>query len=69
MKVFYCSFSGCWLPGFGIIVADNQSHAAELMNKKLKEVKLKQTDPLVADDMIEINTDNAGADVIWDGNY
>jgi len=67
MKVFHCNFKGHYPVGAAaVVVAENNIHAAELLNAELEKERLK---PVIAQDMIELDTDAPRAVVLCNGDY
>lgn len=67
MKVFHCNFEGHYPVGAAaVVVAENNIHAAQLLNVELEKERLK---PVIAQDMIELDTDGPRAVVLCNGDY
>jgi hypothetical protein len=67
VKVWHCNFKGHYPVGAAaVVVAENNIHAAELLNVELAKERLK---PVIAQDMIELDTSAPRAVVLCNGNY
>jgi len=70
MKVFTCvDFEGFWPVGVAaVVVAEDARHAATLLEAKLvaENLRAQTIDPA---SMIEVDTTQAGARIVQDGNY
>lgn len=69
MKLYICdNFKGHWPVGVAaVIVADNQIHAAQLLENVLAEVGLKQD--INKSQLAEIDLTQHGAYILNDGDY
>lgn len=65
MKVYSVSHNGIILGGYSIVVADDEAEARQMMTEELKAEKLTPTIYSIT----EINPQDKGVTLIWNGDY
>jgi len=64
------SFSGHYLGGCAVVVAENQEQAFQLLKAELdSRMLLGRNADLKVEDMVEVNTSLPMVDILFDGNY
>lgn len=66
MRVYYVEHDGVWMAGYSVVVARDRGHAKRLLTKLLKDNDLEVDGHL---EITEVNIEEAGAHLVWNGDY